>query len=66
MRQAAHRAGLFVCGDAAAALRVVARERLRGFEPETPAAYRAAVDASRDFADLAAFALSAQYLSLTR
>lgn len=64
MRQAANRAGLLVSENAAAALRLVASERIRGFDPGSPAAFRAAVDASRDFADLAGFAVSAEYLAM--
>jgi tetratricopeptide repeat protein len=64
MRKAAARAGLVVAGDASAALRVVAAERLRGFAISSPAALRAAVDASRDVADLVAFAVSAEYAAI--
>ena len=60
------RAGLVVAGDAAAAVRVVAREdpQLREVDVATPEGFRQAVHESEALRDLVAFAVSETYLGL--
>jgi len=66
VRQSMNRAGLLVCGDTAASLRVVAAEtpELSGVDVATEHGFREAVRRSPEFADLAAFAVSDEYLAL--
>jgi tetratricopeptide (TPR) repeat protein len=66
VRRSTNRAGLLVSGEAAASLRVVARETpaLAGVDVGTEHGFREAVRRSPEIADLAAFAVSDEYLSL--